>query len=155
MKLKNKKTNEEVEINIISDSLVVCHADGEMKKLNLSDLKDYEEVKDYKEPKMYWAISMYSENGVDDFKWSNGLFGDDVDKFNKEIGNYFDTREEAEKAVEKLKAWKRLKDKGVSFEVKVIGRKWYLEPKAKPSQRTFDEAHDIHKDIMIVFGGEE
>lgn len=33
----------------------------------------------------------------------------------KEIGNCFDTIEEAEKAVEKLKAWKRLKDKGFRF----------------------------------------
>ena len=31
----------------------------------------------------------------------------------KQIGNYFETKEEAEKAVEKLKAWKRLKDKGL------------------------------------------
>lgn len=34
---------------------------------------------------------------------------------NKAIGNYFETREEAEKAVEKLKAWKRLKDSGLKF----------------------------------------
>ena len=34
----------------------------------------------------------------------------------KQIGNYFNTKEEAEKVVEKLKAWKRLKDKGFRFE---------------------------------------
>lgn len=34
----------------------------------------------------------------------------------KQIGNYFGTKEEAEKAVEKLKAWKRLKDKGFKVE---------------------------------------
>ena len=33
----------------------------------------------------------------------------------KTIGNYFETREEAEKAVKKLKAWKRLKDSGLKF----------------------------------------
>lgn len=33
----------------------------------------------------------------------------------KQIGNYFETKEDAEKAVEKLKAWKRLKDKGFKF----------------------------------------
>lgn len=32
-----------------------------------------------------------------------------------EIGNDFETKEEAEKAVAKLKAWRRLKDKGFSF----------------------------------------
>ena len=34
----------------------------------------------------------------------------------KSIGNYFETEEEAEKAVEKLKAWQRLKDKGFRFD---------------------------------------
>lgn len=37
----------------------------------------------------------------------------DCDRF--EIGNCFQTKEEAEKAVEKLKAWKRLKDSGLKF----------------------------------------
>lgn len=36
-------------------------------------------------------------------------------KWLKEIGNYFETEEEAEKAVEKLKAWKRLKDARFKF----------------------------------------
>ena len=33
----------------------------------------------------------------------------------KRIGNYFETREEAKRAVRKLEAWKRLKDKGFRF----------------------------------------
>lgn len=37
----------------------------------------------------------------------------DHDRF--EIGNCFQTKEEAERAVEKLKAWKRLKDSGLKF----------------------------------------
>lgn len=37
----------------------------------------------------------------------------DSDRF--DIGNCFKTKEEAEKAVEKLKAWKRLKDSGLKF----------------------------------------
>ena len=41
---------------------------------------------------------------------------EETDKKRKEIGNYFETEEEAEKAVEKLKAWKRLKDKGFRFD---------------------------------------
>lgn len=47
----------------------------------------------------------YSNRGVQRWFWRK----------NKEIGNYFETKEEAEKAVEKLKAWKRLKDKGFKF----------------------------------------
>ena len=37
----------------------------------------------------------------------------------KAIGNYFDTKEEAEKAVEKLKAWKRLNEKA-GDELKIL-----------------------------------
>ena len=38
-----------------------------------------------------------------------------IDRSRFEIGNCFQTEEEAEKAVEKLKAWKRLKDSGLKF----------------------------------------
>ena len=43
--------------------------------------------------------------------------GTDFDRVqkDKEIGNYFETVEEAEQAVEKLKAWKRLRDKEFRF----------------------------------------
>lgn len=77
----------------------------------------------------------------------------------KQIGNYFDTREEAEKAVEKLKAFKRLKDKGFSFDlspalghcddkkfdISIIGTmpaKWWYNDK-------------VVDDIHYIFGGEE
>lgn len=52
---------------------------------------------------------------------SNGLVydsiwaDDSIDHSRFEIGNCFQTKEEAEKAVEKLKAWKRLKDSGLKF----------------------------------------
>lgn len=38
-----------------------------------------------------------------------------IDHGRFEIGNILQTEEEAEKAVEKLKAWKRLKDSGIKF----------------------------------------
>lgn len=38
-----------------------------------------------------------------------------IDRNRLKIGNCFQTEEEAEKAVEKLKAWKRLKDSGFKF----------------------------------------
>lgn len=140
MKLKNKRTGE-----IVEPYLEWCSNSD--KPHSLAELN--EEWEDYKEPKMYWAISMYSENGVDDFKWSNGLFGDDVDKFNKEIGNYFDTREEAEKAVEKLKAWKRLKDKGFRFNNFVRDAIYY-----EISDEEI-EKDAVRKDLELLFGGKE
>ena len=77
----------------------------------------------------------------------------------KQIGNYFETKEEAEKAVEKLKAWKRLKDKGFKFDlspalghcddkkfdISIIGTmpaKWWYNDK-------------VVDDIHYIFGGEE
>ena len=44
--------------------------------------------------------------------WS-GRVSIDHDRF--DIGNCFQTKKEAERAVEKLKAWKRLKDSGLKF----------------------------------------
>ena len=52
-----------------------------------------------------------SNGSVYDSAWSN----DYIDRSRSEIGNCFESREEAEKAVERLKAWERLKDAGLKF----------------------------------------
>lgn len=49
---------------------------------------------------------------VYDDNWDNGLA---IDNGRFEIGNCFQTKEEAERAVEKLRSWKRLKDSGLKF----------------------------------------
>ena len=103
---------------------------------------------DYEEPKGYW----YYDTTCGRVEKLNHNEDKEIDS---SIGNCFETKEEAEKAVEKLKAWKRLKDKGISFKPKVINRRWYLAPKAKHEQATFDEAKDLFKDIMFIFGGKE
>lgn len=69
------------------------------------------EWEDYEEPKEYWYIDpMVCGAYCTKIKKDEDLYN-----FNKEIGNYFETKEEAEKAAEKLKAWKRLRDKGFRF----------------------------------------
>ena len=58
------------------------------------------------------------------------------------------TKEEAEKAVEKLKAWKRLKDKG--FRVTMQGCKgnaWL--------QANWGNLQGDYSDVLLLFGGEE
>ncbi len=141
MKLRNKKTGEIGEL-----------PDGFFCGDNLKKIcEEWEDAPE--EPKEYWYVScdgraLKATTDEDDYNEKHNTG-------HKQIGNYFETEQEAEKAVEKLKAWKRLKDKGISFEVKVLDRKWYLEPKAEPQQRTFDEAHDLYKDIIFIFGGEE
>ena len=134
MKLRNKKTGE---INL-----------GDLHLDDFNSLAELnEEWEDYEEPKEYFYI------------YANQVLKGECDGFIedrfKEVGNYFETKEEAEKALEKLKAWKRLKDSGISFEAKVIDGRWYLGPKVEPKPRTFDEVNDLFKDVMFVFGGED
>lgn len=72
----------------------------------ISDMNYNPEPKE--EPKDYWWI----RSGMGDIcEATDGVSCHD--NFRKSIGNCFETKEEAEKAVEKLKAWKRLKDKGL------------------------------------------
>ena len=72
---------------------------------------------------------------------------------NKSIGNYFDTREDAELAVRKLKAWKRLKDKGFRFEG------WDNTDHSTIHNFSLFVAIEnleiINKDLDLLFGGEE
>lgn len=61
----------------------------------------------------------------------------------------FNTQEEAEKALEKLKAWKRLKDKGFKLDA-VVDSFFCLDIYMR------DEPYEVIKDdLKIVFGGEE
>lgn len=117
MRLKNKKTGEIVEVESLyltqTQELYLNYINGENKqKVYITDKiasfnLDWE---DYEGPKEYWTID-WACTGVTTNKYS----GDDIDDFNKSIGNYFETREEAEESVRKLRAWKRLKDKGFRF----------------------------------------
>ena len=103
MKLKNKKTGE---IAVFGEGII------DLQKIGCKNAAEMIEAgwEDYEEPEGYWFIDCYSV-GVESVTDND----DSVDKFNKEIGNYFETEEEAEQAVEKLKAWKRLKDNGFRF----------------------------------------
>jgi hypothetical protein len=83
-------------------------------------------------------------------------FGDDIDELKEElsgIGNYFSSREEAERAVEKLKAWKRLKDKGFRF----YSWEYEFDRVDKPARTIILEATavDATDDLELLFGGEE
>lgn len=150
MKLRNKKNGEIGYFcfaNWDSPVLIIMDRNGiQLAKYNsLAELNA--EWEDYEEPKDYWWISPLDTDVVqcvEDVK-------DEVDKYNKEIGNYFDTREEAEKAVEKLKSWKRLKDNGFKFD------EW--ERDKEFSGDYIIKASDYHtcddKDLNLLFGGEE
>lgn len=157
MKLRNKKTGEVVDLleivrlDNLSNEFYLRLSDNEGRtfKVGFNSLSELNaEWEDYEEPKEYWYIES-DGSIIQNHKptYINYL----LDGL-KVIGNYFETKEEAEQAVKKLKAWKRLQDAGVTFHVKVIDYKWYLMPKVNTESVTFKEAHEIYKDIDLVFG---
>lgn len=157
MRLRNKKTGEIYEMwsesaNIGEPSVIALfprgqvHPDNKIYKYNsLAELNA--EWEDYEEPKEYWYmddLGCITQDDIDD-SW--------IDERRKRIGNYFETREEAKKAVEKLQAITRLKDKGFKF------RGWIREHKKGSADITIasfiDEDFDITDDLNLLFGGEE
>lgn len=139
MKLKNKKTG-----GII---ILIDHIFDDYK--NLAEFN--EEWEDYEEPKEYWYIDCYGE--------IHTMFGEPKSDImcRKLIGNYFETKEEAELALRKLKAWKRLKDKGFKFSRDCVHR--YDQPFVK-NHTYFEfvaicEDGALFDDLDLLFGGEE
>ena len=139
MKLRNKKTGEIREIRDVLGGGLYVNYDS------LAELN--EEWEDYEEPKETWYIDcdgeVYEPTRLNQF---------DLDRMSN-IGNLFENKEEAEKAVEKLKAWKRLKDKGFKFDGWSAGL-----GKNKIYTIFFshnDGEYDLNKDLDLLFGDEE
>ena len=123
MKLRNKKTGEIKEV-IVGGYPVTCKTKmWECSEMDVNEETGYkslgtysslaelnEEWEDYDEPKDFYFIQADGDIHLVQCKTPKYQ----LKKF-KSVGNYFETKEEAEKALEKLKAWKRLKDKGFRF----------------------------------------
>lgn len=150
MKLRNKKTGKIVPASNIA---VGVGDDGEwydsLSKLN-------EEWEDYK-PKEHWFVSEFGKvYCVEDMMMDKHHI-----KWLKELGNYFNTKEDAELAVRRLKAWKKLKDKGL----KNIAWGWHkinnpcreddgkIYIKVLLDTETYDCSWD--DDLDLLFGGVE
>lgn len=148
MKLRNKKTGEIGELHYEPDKeyhfTVATEDPADMMIFKtLAELNA--EWEDYEEPsKTIWQIKDSGE--LQDFE--EDVFSDGYIASSKSIGNYFDTREEAEKAVEKLKAWKRLKDKGFRFNGGDDACISYTIDPVKWEDR-------LYNDFDLLFGGEE
>ena len=158
MKLRNKKTGEignlVLNINPNRESYSVLSTEngdticGNLVVADYDTLAELnEEWEDCEEPKEYWFMDYGGR--IKAMNDSN----DEEDVARKEIGNYFETREEAELAVRKLKAWKRLEDKGFSFHGYDDGYK-----------HDFNSGHiefyvendgGVLKDLDLLFGGDE
>lgn len=151
MKLRNKKTGEimdDVQYRnySLSNGFGFRMNGKEWEYHSLAELN--EEWEDYEEPKEYWRITDLGE--VKSIRLDQ--HHQNIEKC-KLIGNYFGTKEEAEKAVEKLKAWKQLKDKGFRFEG------WDNTDRSTIHNFslfvTIEDLENINKDLDLLFGGEE
>lgn len=116
MKLKNKQTGEIIDLceGILRDigygeHIVIKPVAALNNQYVYDSLAEFcKEWEDYEEPKGYWYIR---DGGNIDY--SPKEFS--ITERHKEIGNYFETEAEAEEAVNKLRAWKRLKDREFKF----------------------------------------
>ena len=156
MKLRNKKTGEignlvstnwdEVVLKVLDDNGVQLGKYTSLAELN----EEWEDAPE--EPKGYWWICP----GCADVVHCVEDDGDKMDEYNKKIGNYFETKEEAEKAVEKLKAWKRLEDKGFKVDLWHYDGGNYQE-RIKTGRILFrvKDYEENDKDLDLLFGGEE
>ena len=148
MKLKNRKTGEIIDIY---KGTVTLHYNHGRKTIHFKHLEDLDEWEDYEEPKEVWTITMFGEvqggNPEEDIIPVNPRL---IDRL-KEIGNYFETKEEAEKTVEKLKAWKRLKDKDFMF----WGYSWDEGIRFTANEVTDMNYEEAKKDLDLLFGGKE
>ena len=161
MKLRNKKTGEIKEVLISSYPIRGLWELSEMderEETGYKTLATYntlaelnKEWEDYEEPHYTYWIDTREERIVQaDLPIIDNCF-----EYVRELGLAFETKEEAEKAVEKLKAWKRLKDKGFKFRG-YTG--WdYGENVDIQTNLTTDDLRSqqeaIIKDLNLLFGG--
>jgi hypothetical protein len=148
MKLRNKETGsifkiEDLDLGNDKDGIWI----GMTQYKSLAELNEVWE--DYEEPKEYWRITDLGE--LKSIRLDQ--HHQNIEKC-KQIGNYFETEEEAEKAVEKLKAWKRLKNKGFRF------NRWTIpeEPKTPHIKLVIEAEMDVPDspyDLDLLFGGKE
>lgn len=139
MKLKNKISGEIKEFVLF---------DGKEMQAGLTLENLTQEWEDYEEPKEYWYINTIGAVGL--HTRTNGMTDSEnsyIEDCQLEIGNYFATKEEAEKAVEKLKAWKRLKDGGFVF----CGKGDCLDT----IKFDYGPAGYNNQDFNLLFGGEK
>ena len=150
MKLINKKTGEIVRVEFLNDyqtddgteiGFRDCVTNNVYSYNSLCELN--KEWEDYiEEPKGYWFVDSGGEVEEATYLTEN-------DKANlANFGNCFATKEEAEKAVEKLKAWKRLKDKG--FEI----TEWAANGYGLRLYAHYSKA-GIKDELDLLFGSEE
>lgn len=148
MKLRNKKTGQVGNFIINKDHFECVDLDYVPEYRNIAELNA--EWEDYEEPKTEYYITAWGDIREYSTKEERFAF-----KQKLEIGNYFETEEEAQKAVEKLKAWKRLEDKGVKFKLDFVRNTIHFTYRIDGTLHSVvDEERIIFEDMKTIFGGE-
>ena len=154
MKLKNKKNGGIIEIIVDNGVLRFKRLDDKTKEMSFNSLAELNaEWEDCEEPKeYYWYIDDLGIVSIDRIINSSIAM-------RKNFGNYFDTREEAEKAVEKLKAWKLLKDEcNIKFNGLIRNDRGMLKGVKLVYDRhevTLERMRECVDALHLIFGGEE
>lgn len=140
MKLRNKETGEialfENAVDI-HDRLVVSTKLGFVYYNSLAELN--EDWEDYEEPK-------------EDYK----KVIDTIVRYVEESSSYWACDESVKKFVEKLKAWRRLKDKGFKFDEYIVAHNSNGDLCGQAFYKAGDYCiEDVEKDLDLLFGGED
>ena len=158
MKLKNKKTGEIINSDeLLTDKFILDLFSRDFDYFNSKLHKIQDECEDYEEPKNQYYLDcdgrIFEHNTTEYIK--NKM---------KQIGNYFETKEEAEKAVEKLKAIKILKDNGFrfiqwEFDMRTIadGKIWFDVGVNTQwdAEQLLKHKPEVKESLDLLFGGEE
>ena len=154
MKLRNKETGEIGEpfgIACVNGRTFVQFDDGKGTfKFEVHSLAELNEKwEDYEEPKEYWYVSCAGK--VEKATTDEDDYNESHISGHISIDNYFGSKEEAEKAIKKLNALKRLKDKGFRFFGNItLGEYGNAKYRLDYPATSVEEA-----DLDLLFGGEE
>ena len=151
MKLKNKISGEIKEFALFDGNELQGGATLE------SLTKEWEDYEEPKESEHYWYIGYKNDIRRTKYHHISDFADNQVTATRKEIGNCFESLEEAEKALEKLKAWHKLMDywgtEVLGWEIRDMptGGNWQTV-NVKFNVKTKKEPMEL---LDIVFGGEE
>lgn len=156
MKLKTKFQDEDFELGEVVKAEVFTYRDDDNKVVVMVDTAgdcavrfEYNSIKDFtdhwedapKEPKTYWTV----ECGVAT-EYTEG--DEKYDRAFETVGLKFDTKEECERAIEKMKAWTRLKNKGLKIRLRSLKGYSCLEA-------NWGVLEGDYSDVRLLFGGEK
>lgn len=149
MKLRNKISGEIKEFALFDGKELQGGATLE------SLTKEWEDApEEPKESEHYWYIGYKNDIRRTKYHHISDFADNQITATRKEIGNCFESLEEAELALRKLKAWKRLKDKG--FEI--YSWDYEFDMVDKPAQTIILRASAVdnnNDDLDLLFGGED